>query len=266
MAKLEPKTPDDVRNYKLDWADYLGDDTIATSTVTVEDVTLDNDTNDTTSVTITVSGGVNGTVATITNTITTSAGLTETEVFTLQIEEVEEPLSLAEAKDQVRVVDTSEDAYIESLISAARRYVENRSGVIVKRRQFIERHMPVFGAMRLYSGPIVSIDTVAYTDSDKNDATYVGARFFPGSSIIFPALGELWPTPYLGEHFMITYTAGLSPQQLGTDDYTNLIHAMKLLIGHWFVNREAVLLERAQALVVPLAVDDLCDQVRALVV
>jgi uncharacterized phiE125 gp8 family phage protein len=187
---------------------------------------------------------------------------------------VAEPITLDEAKAQVRVLDTSEDAYISSLIPASRRYVENRSGVIVAQRQFVERHRPelrAFGrcidrGIRLYNGPIVSVDSIAYIDSDGADATYTGARVVPDSPMIYPALGESWPLPYLNEAFTITYTAGLSADQLATDDYANLLHAMKLLIGHWFTNREAVVMDRAQALTVPLAVEDLCDQVRALVV
>lgn len=190
-----------------------------------------------------------------------------------------EPLTLAEAKAQVNVIaaDTSFDDYLTSLIPASRRYVENRSGIIISQRQFVEVQYPVRGLMtlnrryvgagpiRLTKRPIVSIDSVAYKDNNRADATYTGARFLPGQTEIFPALGELWPSPYSGEGFTVTYTAGLSAAELGTDDYANLVHAMKLLIGHWFTNREAVVMDRAQALTVPLAVDDLCDQIRELV-
>jgi uncharacterized phiE125 gp8 family phage protein len=191
-----------------------------------------------------------------------------------------EPLTLAEAKAQVNVVaaDTAFDDYLTSLIPAARRYVENRSGITILQRQFTEVQYPVRGRLtlnrryvgagpiRLTKRPIVSIDSIAYKDNNGANATYTGARFFPGQTEIFPALGELWPSPYSGEGFTVTYTAGLSVADLATDDYANLLHAMKLLIGHWFARREPVTLdERGKPLQVPLTVDDLCDQMRELV-
>lgn len=271
--RWEPKLAGEVRDYTHDWTPFLVADTIVTSVFTVAGVTKDSDTilSGDQSVKVWLSAGVAGVVASVTNTITTAAGRTETETFVLPIIQYDEPITLAEAKAQVRVDGDNDDNYITTLVPAARRYVENRTGLVIKRRQFIERHMPVRGAIRLYNGPVVSIDEVAYPDNNGADQTYSGARYFVGSPFIFPAIGEMWPYPYQSgyygrEPFTVTYTAGLSPEQLGTDDYANLLHAMKLLVGHWFANREAVVVERAQALSVPLTVDDLCDQVRALLV
>jgi uncharacterized phiE125 gp8 family phage protein len=265
MERLEPKAPSEVRNYSFDWSTFLGTDTIATSTVTVVGVTKDSDTHDSSSVTVKVSGGADGTAAEITNTITTAGGLTETELFILPISDSSEPVSVIEARTQVNVTDDTFDAYLASLIPAARRYVENRSGIIIKQRQFTERQFPVRGSILLNNGPLVSVEDVTYPDTDGVDASYSDARFFAGSSLIYPALGATWPTPYPGEGFTVTYTAGLSVEELATDDYSNLVHAVKLLIGHWFNQREGVSVDQRPPAQVPLTVDDLCDQVRAIV-
>lgn len=268
MIRWQPKRPAETRDYTHDWTPFLGTDTIVSKVDVATGLTLSSSTilTGSRSVKFVVTGGTDGTVASIVQTITTAGGNVESETFLIPIGIVEEPLSLAEAKSQVRVLDDSEDAYIESLIAPARRYVENRSGIIIKRRQFIERHEPVRGAIRLYNGPVVTIDEVAYLDSAGADAVYADARFFGGSSFIFPALGESWPTPYAGEAFAVTYTAGLSPEELGTDEYSNLLHAMKLLVGHWFTTRSGVSTSGDIVREVPLAANDLCDQVRMPVV
>ena len=171
-----------------------------------------------------------------------------------------EPITLAEAKLHLRVLSNDEDLYIEGLIPPARRYIELRSGITINQRQFIESQFPAYGVIRLDKGPLVSIDEIAYTDEVGGALTYDGARFFPGSSVILPAIGESWPTLGVSETFQITYTAGLSPAELATDDYDNLTHAMKLLVGHWYANRESVV--EGDYREVPLAVNALCDQVR----
>jgi uncharacterized phiE125 gp8 family phage protein len=265
MIALEPKMAAEVRDYTHDWTPFLGTDTISSQTTTVSGVTLDSAVilSGNRAIKFWVSAGTDGGVGTITNTIISAGGRTETEVFTIRID-AGEPISLAEAKDQVRVTDTTEDDYIGKLIPAARRYVENRSGIIIKRRQFTENQFPVRGAIRLSNGPLVLVDTVAYPDTSGTPATYAGARIV--GQLIYPVLGAIWPAAYPNEGFTVTYTAGLSTALLGSDDYSNLLHAMKLLIGHWHSNREAVAVDqRGVPTQVPLAVDDLCDQVRMVV-
>lgn len=266
MAILEPKIANEVRDYLFNWLPYLGTDLIATSVVTVVGATLNSSTNTNTTVTFWISGGTNGTVATVTNTITTAAGRTETEVHTILIRDTPEPILLSAAKAHLRLTDASEDAYISELIPAARRYVENRSGIILVRRSFVERNLPMFGAIQLSKGPIKSITEVAYKSSAAVDTTYAGARFFAGSSVIFPALGGTWPAIYAGEKFSITYVAGLSQAELADDEYSGLVHAMKLLLGHWFANRESVAGTDGASSEVPMATNALCDQVRQVLV
>ena len=76
------KDPDAVKPYSVDWSDYLGADTIASSSWAVSggvDTTLvvDSATNDTTSSTVVVSGGTDRRAYDLTNTITTAGGITD---------------------------------------------------------------------------------------------------------------------------------------------------------------------------------------------
>ncbi len=257
MARLEPKAAAETRNYTFDWATYLGTDTIASSVVTASGVTLDADTNDTTSVTVIVSGGTDGTVGRITNTITTADGLVETEIFTLRITNGE-PVTLAEAKAQCKVLDDSKDGEIAGYIVSAREYVENYTGHILVRRTITEQRDSFGNFLELRWRPIASIDEIGYTDSGGAAATYAGfvptAARYPAR--VYPATNDWWPTLGTNGEVTVAYTAGYAEGEVPAA----LTQAMLLLIAQWHTNAEASLAEQIKE--APFAVTALCDQYR----
>jgi len=85
MGQTFLKDPDAVLDYQIDWSDWLGTDTISSSSWTVSGVTKDSDTNTTTTATIWVSGGVVGVTGTAINRIVTTDGRTEDRTLTLTI-------------------------------------------------------------------------------------------------------------------------------------------------------------------------------------
>lgn len=204
--RLEAKRPDEVRDYLHDWTPFLGADTIATQTNTITGATLDSATIQAgnKSVKFWISGGVDGATARLTHTIVTVGGRTETEVFVLPICEAEQ-ISLAEVKSYLRVLHTDEDAKIAAMIPRARRWIEDHTGLALRKRTFVERQLPKWGAIRLDKGPLVSITSVAYVD---NGAQTYTARSFPPSSVLWPATDGSWPELGSGEAFTITYVAG----------------------------------------------------------
>ncbi len=222
--RLEGKRPNEVRDYKHDWTPFLGADTIASKTVTAAGATINSSTNDTTSVTMWVSAGVDGVPATITQTIVTTGGRTETEIFLLPIN-ADEIISLAQAKEYLRVTSDDEDAKIAAMIPRARLWVEDHTGLALVQRTFVESHTPSYGAIRLFKGPLVSVGGVGYTDTAGAAQTYTVVNNAPSTTIYHTADGD-WPA--LGEHgvFSITYTAGF---QAGMVD-DRLIGAMLALI------------------------------------
>ena len=227
--RLGCKRPDEVRRYQHNWAPWLGTDTISSHTTTASGVTLDSVTieDDDQTVIFKISGGTDGTVGRIDHEIITSAGEKETEIFTLRISESEEPISLAEAKAYLRVTHTDEDTKIRRMISAARLWVEDHTGLALIQREFVERHLPeTSGAIRLSRGPLVSVDAVDYVDSSGAAATYT-PRVFPPDRKIIAAADEAWPGLQDGEAFEITYTAGFDSVE-ETDE--RLLGAMLALI------------------------------------
>lgn len=230
--RLEAKRPDEVRDYTHDWSAFLGADTIASSDWTVSGVTLDSDEvlDGDQEVKAWLSGGVDGSIATLTNTITTAGGRTETETFTLAIRTTDPVISLAEAKAYLRVRHSDEDAKIEAMIPRAQAWVEDHTGLALTRREFVERHWPKYGAIRLFKGPLVTVDEVAYGDAE----TYV-PRYWAGQSMIFPAADSSWPTLDADDKFEVTYTAGFGPGEVDE----RLIGAVYALIKDEYDNNAA---------------------------
>ena len=88
MGKKFLKDPDAVLDYETDWEDWLGTDTISTSSWTVPTgITKDSDTNTTTTATIWLSGGTAGTSYTLVNRIVTAGGRTEDRTITIVCQE-----------------------------------------------------------------------------------------------------------------------------------------------------------------------------------
>jgi uncharacterized phiE125 gp8 family phage protein len=224
-VRLEPKRATEVRNYKHDWSAFLGTDTIASQTTTSSDVTISAaaPTDGNTAVEWKISGGTDGTTALIAQTIVTAAGLTETEVFSLQIS-AGEPVSLGDVKRYLRVTASDEDGKIEAMIPRARLWVEDYTGLALVQREFTERHLPKYGAIRLFRGPLVELGEVAYTNA-AGAQTYE-PRTWPPSSTIFPVANGIWPILTDSEQFGITYTAGFAEGEVDE----RLIGAMLALI------------------------------------
>lgn len=78
LKTFDPKDPDSVLDYSIDWSQWLGSDTIVSSSWSVTSgIAVDSNTNGTTSTTIWVSGGTAGTTYSLQNRIITSGGRTK---------------------------------------------------------------------------------------------------------------------------------------------------------------------------------------------
>lgn len=154
-----------------------------------------------------------------------------------------EPVTLAEAKAQVRMVDdNSEDTFITSLIAPARAYVER-----VGRRLFVggartETFTRWGDYLEIWRQPVVSVDSVTYstTADPDDDATYTGFVANLGFPVrIGPAIDGAFPDLVAGGTITVGYTAGALSAT--SEEYLIGKRAMLLLIGHWFEFREAAM-------------------------
>jgi len=153
-----------------------------------------------------------------------------------------EPVTVAEAKLHLRVHIDDDDDLIEALIAAAREYCEN-----IQNRAYIERtylltfdKIPPF-PIALPMPPLSSVEKIEYKKRDGTTVEWDATNYFvdtdstPGRIVVAPD-GEL-PTDalYPVNAFQVTYKAGAA----ASDVNERVKAAIKLLIGHWYENREA---------------------------
>ena len=174
-----------------------------------------------------------------------------------------EPVSLAEAKNHLRVVTDVDNTLIASEIVTARHHCENILHRALASTTF-ELVMDKFPCtqIELPMPPTESVTSIKYTNSDGlevewDDENYIFYNCEP--AIIICAYGISWPsfTPYPIGAIKIRYVAGY--KTTGTDasllipeEYKN---AMLLLIGHLYSHREEVSEEVLKN--IPIGIDSL---------
>lgn len=163
--------------------------------------------------------------------------------LTLQTPPTSEPITLAEAKAHLRVEHTLEDLLIESLITAARNFVENFT-----RRALIEQTWKLtldqFPCWEIYipKPPLISITKFDYLNSAGISASLTETIDFLVDKESEPAritpfyLGT-WPIAYqqinaVSITFKCGYGAAASSVPIA------IKQSMLLLVGHWYNNRE----------------------------
>ncbi|MGQ3293671.1 MAG: head-tail connector protein, partial [Shinella sp.] len=159
-------------------------------------------------------------------------------------------VSLADAKRHLRVLHDDDDGYIEALVETAIGLIDGADGWLGRAlgEQTWEYSLDRFPCSDVYGrtgriniplAPLISVDTVEYTGSDGVDAVITGFRPFGIGSTqpgyILPAIGNSWPSTICEpEVVRIAFKAGYEDLPVG------IKHAILLMIGHWYENREDI--------------------------
>lgn len=151
----------------------------------------------------------------------------------------DEPISLAEAKQHLRVEHTEDDALIEALIIAAREHAETVTG-----RAFVtqtaECSLDCFPCVITLPLPrLQQVESITYLDDAGTTqilapSVYrVDAKSEPGR--IMPDYGQSWPTtrPVMNA-VTVRFVAGYGGPEAVPE---KLRSAMKLIIARWYENR-----------------------------
>lgn len=175
---------------------------------------------------------------------------------------VSEPLSLVEAKEFLRIEHADDDAVIESLIVAARTHIETltRSAMIAQTWRFIRDTWPDDGRVVLRRGPLLSVEDLRVFNGEG-----VASSLDPESFVVDRAAGvvasPIWALPAPGRVVAgIEIDAVLGFGSDGDSVPADLLHAMRLLLAHWYEHRG---LERESARL-PAQVDALISSYRVL--
>lgn len=176
------------------------------------------------------------------------------------------PVTAAEVKEQLRIEHTDDDALIARLINVAVAYTDVQGAlghamITQKWGQWVDGTPPQ--TVKLLLGPLIAVTAVKYYDTSGTLQTdtlsnyeIFGTEF---SSTIGPKEGFAWPvTQDRPDAIRIEYTIGYG--SASTDIPETLRHALMMLIGHWYDNRETTMMDELSN--VPYGFDALMDMHR----
>lgn len=184
--------------------------------------------------------------------------------LTLVTPAVEEPISLARTKAHLRVDIADDDTYIGELIEAARDMAERRLGQALVSRTYTAElpGWPVY--LELPYPPLASVGPVVYDDADGVERT-LSTSYYRAATSSTPGLLE-WTSAFVAPALdasadypvRVTFVAGYGA---ASDVPASARHAIRMLVGHWYENREQVVVGGGSAASVPLGVERLLDHV-----
>jgi uncharacterized phiE125 gp8 family phage protein len=157
----------------------------------------------------------------------------------------------------------SDIGYIEALTEAAVAMVDGPNGSLGRCllqqvwKQTIDHGFPAI--IELTLPPLQSVDSIKYYDDDGalqtlSSSLYRVTGLDSWLAEIAPAYGETWPTVRNQlATIEITFTAGYGDEL--ADVPSAIVHAIRQLVAHWYLNRSAV--ERTQFAEIPFGVRSL---------
>lgn len=126
----------------------------------------------------------------------------------------DEAVTLAEAKEHLRVIHDADDELIGRLITAAREHVENETGRAMVAATYRQR-WPVFdGALHLPLWPVSAVSSVTYVDGSGTRVTVDGADYVVDADWSFVAPRSAWPSPASGVVVEFSTAADEVPEAL----------------------------------------------------
>ena len=155
-----------------------------------------------------------------------------------------EPLTKAEVKlhAHMETAETIEDGELDIYIKAAREYVEN-----VTQRALITQTFTYFtdcfkDEIKLKAN-LQSVEAVRYIDRDGNQQTLASSVYVADTDApigrIYRDYDQDWPDIRSQRNAVeVDFTVGYGATSAAVPE--SIRHAMLLLIGHWYMNREAV--------------------------
>lgn len=172
-----------------------------------------------------------------------------------------QPITLAEAKAQIRQESTDDDDLITAYIASAGDYIERRIQRSLASRTWVvelSRFPDNGGEIVLPVPPIQSITSVAYYTSSVLTALTVGTDYrvnLPLGRIRIGLGKSYWRmADYMPDAVTVTMVAGYATI---SEIPVAIKQATKLLVGHWYEHREGVSGDAGSA--VDLAVSALID-------
>tara|TARA_S200002703_G_scaffold61685_1_gene53591 strand:- start:11860 stop:12450 length:591 start_codon:yes stop_codon:yes gene_type:complete len=190
--------------------------------------------------------------------------LEELTSFVRTTDAVSEPITLTEAKDQLRETGSTEDTFINTLIKTARQFAEDKTGraLITQtwKATLDNGSLPTDSIIELPRPPLQSVTAVTYVDSDgatqtlSTDNYTVDTLSEPGR-IMFEDMPTIKSTI---NALTVEYVAGYTDT---SEVPSGIKQGILILVEHWFDFREAVVAGTITSKI-PISADDLLDMNR----
>lgn len=152
------------------------------------------------------------------------------------------------------------DTDLSAALAAAQAYAQHYTGISIG-SQTIELALDEFpgGAIQLSQGPVTSITSVTYVDTNGDTQTLDSSAYslddYSTPQWLLPAADTDWPATYAAANAVkVRYVAGAA-----TLDGA-LAQALRLLVGLYFDNRDAA--DRGELSEIPFGVKALLDTVK----
>lgn len=172
------------------------------------------------------------------------------------------PVSLAEAKAHLRVYGTEDDGLIAGYLMAATQSAEKQTNLLLGEQtweltidQWPSSVWGSGGVIRLPRSPVQSVTSISYVDADGVTQTVLAGDYVLDANVqpaaIYPVFGKTWPAARpqanaVAVRFVVGYTQIPEPIRA----------AILLLVGHFYENREAVIVGQAPS-ELPMGVESL---------
>lgn len=153
-----------------------------------------------------------------------------------------EPLTRAHAKEFLRIDHEDEDALVDALILAARRWVEARTGRVLMMQtwRFTRDDWPAGGILACPVAPVRSVIEAKVRGGDGTDSMLPDGVLRASTGEGGLLLVDLTRAPRPGgpEAISITVEAGYGAQ--ADDVPADLVQAIRLMVSHFYEQRDGV--------------------------
>lgn len=190
--------------------------------------------------------------------------LEEITSFVRTTDAASEPVTLTEAKDQLRETGSAEDTFINTLLKTARQFAEDKIGRALLTQTWKvsldNGSLPTDSIIELPRPPLQSVTSITYVDSDgatqtlSTDNYTVDTLSEPGR-IMFEDMPNIKSTI---NALTVEYVAGYTD---ASEVPAGIKQAILILVEHWFDFREAVVAGTITSKI-PISADDLLDMNR----
>lgn len=188
--------------------------------------------------------------------------------YVLSTAPAREPMELSEIKEQLRIDHSAEDEALTKYMTAVRRKVErdNNLALLTQSWKLYLNRFPVGNcAIRIMKRPVQSITAIKYLDTDGNLITLAASAYTLDKDAfipeIHPVYNTYWPAArYFTHSVEIEFVAGYSSNPLQIPEEVKL--ALKLLIGHYYENREDTVDAGQEVTPVPMGYQSLVSSER----